>query len=352
MGTKQIFRLPLTGALATALAVVQPSCGSDAPDPVVAPPEPVSPPGFWPPGATHGTTPQALGDVIEVPPGLVRVGYWKLKTAQRTLVAGACDEPIGGLRTYRYKVARFRLMKHEVSNRVYGSCVASGACRPPDADLADDPSGAMPWDDPRRADRPAAVSQLLARAFCRSQGGDLPTWYQWTRSAEGDIGGFGIKHLSEAWVRCGLGEVLPLCDALRSAPWELAASEQSEKTPRYRPVADVGSLPWDVGPYGHVGLFAGAGEWIRQDPTPRPLKSLCESESYLSDDFIRASYESTPDELVSLMQIGRDLALMGSLTAPDAEQIASVQHGGDTEPAGKGRYFTGFRCAFPPRTLP
>lgn len=350
MGAKQILRIPLSAVLISLLAA---SCGSSEQGPTPTPRR--APPGFWPPRASEGPTPSVLGDVIDVPGGLVRVGYWKLKSAQRALVAGACDgpnEPTAGHRTYRVQVAPFRLMKSEVSNRVYGSCVASGACAPPDADLSDDPSGAIPWNDPRRAERSAAVSQRLGRAFCQAQGGDLPTYYQWIRSAEGDGGAFGIKLLSETWIRCRLGEVLPLCDAVLSAPWALAASEQKPDTAVYRPLTDPTATPWDVGPYGHVGLFGGAGEWIRVDPAPQPIKSFCESEGYLSDDFIRASYESPPDELVPLMQIGRDLALMGSLTAPEAEAIAAVQHGDDTEPAGKGRYFTGVRCAFPPRVGP
>lgn len=356
MGTKQICGLSMRRSRSTivaALAVAAAGCGAvaDTPPPTLAV---KSPPGFWPSNATDGPTPAALGEVIDVPAGFVREGYWKFSAARRTLVAGACDEANAGLRTYRLQVAPFRLMKFEVSNQVYASCVTSGACKAPDGDLADDPSGPGPWDAPSRAARPVAVSQVVARAFCRAHGGDLPTSYQWVRAAEGDAGGFGIKSLSEAWIRCQMGDSLPLCEALRRAPWELAIHEQTPGAPessRYRPISEVGALTWDVGPYGHMGLFAGAGEWVRV-PTPRNAVRIpdpCDSEKLLSDEFFEASYEALAETRVPVMQLARELSLLGDLTAPDADAVASVQHEADGRPAGRGRYFTGFRCAFPPK---
>lgn len=336
----------MTVAPAGLVAVV--ACGAVAEEP----PQPTavdrSPPGFWPPEATTGTTNAVLGDVLDVPGGRVRIGEWKFVGADRTLAAGACDAKSPASSTARLRLAPFRLMRFEVSNRMYASCVTSGRCKPPDADLSNDPSGATAWDDPRAADRPAAASQLLSRAFCRAHGGDLPTLYQWVRAAEGDDGAFGIKALTDAWVRCELGEVLPLCESLRRASW--SPTEIDPKPPLYRPLLDVAGSPWDVGPYGHAGLFGGAGEWVRDDHSRLGPKPDCSSEGLLADDFIRASYESPPDELISVMQIGRDLALMGNLGRPEA--LGLVAHGTDSEPAGKGRYFTGFRCAFPPRAQP
>lgn len=48
------------------------------------------------------------------------------------------------------------------------------------------------------------------------------------------------------------------------------------------------------------------------------------------------------------MQIARDLTLMGHLNAGDA--IGEVAHGLDQQFVANGEYFTGFRCAFPPRS--
>ncbi|MBS2014603.1 MAG: SUMF1/EgtB/PvdO family nonheme iron enzyme, partial [Deltaproteobacteria bacterium] len=250
MGTDRLRSLPL---IALAIGLVTTACGAVAEDPAPAAPPPRSPPGFWPPDATDGPTPALLGDVLDVPAGFVRDGYWSYSDAKRSLFAAACDDPNPGVRTVRYRVAPFRMMRLEVTNRVYASCVAAGKCRPPNVDLSDDPFGPVPWDAPSRSERPVATSQIAARALCRAYGGDLPTFYQWLRAAEGDSGAFGIATLTETWIRCRLGEALELCEALRNATWQRVPTKAGG--PGYFPIASTTEAPWDVGPYGHRALF-------------------------------------------------------------------------------------------------
>lgn len=343
MGTYGLVHVPLIPhSVLLALALTCASCGAVADD--VAPVVDASPPGFWSPAAVDGPIEPLIGEVLDVPQGAVRVGYWKFVSTDRKLVAAPCDAPT--LATVRLRVAPFRLMRFEVTNRVYAECVHAGRCQPPDADLSTDPFGSPKWDAPERSDRPAAASQTTARAFCRAYGGDLPTWHQWVRAAEGDGGSFGIAALTDAWLRCELGEALPLCPQLRAASWMLAPADQTPTMPAFRPLSDVAGSPWDVGPYGHAGLFGGAGEWIRVDYSRPAPKLDCSSEGTLSDDYAQASYENRPTEQVALMQIARDLTLMGHLKAGDS--VGEVAHGLDQELASAGAYFTGFRCAFPP----
>jgi len=304
-----------------------------------------APPGFWADETTQGELDPALGEIIDVPGGNARDGLWFYRAASRSFEPGACETG----HSVMFRVSSFRLMRLEVSNRVYASCVSAGRCAPPDADLSLDPLGASKWDDARRANKPVAVSLPEARAFCRAYGGELPSYHQWVRAVEGDTGAFGIAPLTEAWVRCELGEKSPLCDVLQTAPWTVAPYEVDPSNPVRRVLPDVGAHSWDVGPYGHRDLFGGAAEWVRP-PTQRLPRTDCAAAGLLIDEYEKASYEPGLLDQGPLMHLARDLTLIGRLGQPDT--LIPISHGLDFEPTAKGQYFTGFRCAFPPRKVP
>ena len=163
----------------------------------------VAPPGFWQDPHGGGVIDPSVGDIRAVPGGTVRIGYWGYHPAETAFRPKACQgEGWGSSTTAR--VSPFRLMLLEVSFGRYELCVRAGRCKPPDVDLSQDPVGVGNWDDASRANQPAAVDYFRARAYCLAFGGDLPTESQWIRATEGDDDAYGIKPLTEAYVRCHL----------------------------------------------------------------------------------------------------------------------------------------------------
>lgn len=298
------------------------------------------PPGFWPETASAAAIDPALGEIIRVPGGNVRDGSWFYDEAERRYVPGACEKGLSVV----FRVSPFRLMRHEVSNRVYGACVRARKCAPPDGDLSLDPLGAGAWDDERRANKPVALSMAQARGFCRAYGGELPSYYQWVRALEGDTGEFGIEALTEAWIRCKLGDASPFCATLSSAPWRDPLPARPPVL--FRTLPDVGANAWDVGPFGHRDLFGGAGEWVRPTTRPFPFRRLeCAATGLLVDGYCSADYQIDPDAPHWVMHPARELSEDFEYLPP----ARVILHGStNLTAAGKAQYFNGFRCAFPP----
>lgn len=302
-----------------------------------------APPGFWPSQADGGVIDPQVGAIATVPGGTVRLGFWEFDPETRAFRTPTCDGQ-RHLPSVKARVSAFRMMLLEVSFGLYGECVRTGRCEPPDGLLSDDPAGSGAWDDPSRVHQPAAASYYRARAFCRAFGGDLPTYAQWVRAAEGDTEAFGIKELTEAYVNCSFGRTSPLCDAVNNASWSYRRTDSHKN---YRALPDVGTNAWDVGPYGHRDMFGSAAEWVRVS-TRRWSPPSCGAAFF--DDELYVPYEDPPPtESQSLMHIARDLWSQDPLASPDAFQRVAVGHGGGTsERAGDGTFYTGFRCAFPP----
>lgn len=297
------------------------------------------PDGFWP-RHDGGALDPAQSEILAVSGGNIRLGAWRFDSSAAALRPNACH---AGLSSRTDRVSSFRMMRLEVSFGTYAACVRSGRCEVPDGDLTHDPRGAGAWDDPSRANQPAAVSYFRARAFCLAVGGDLPTYSQWIRATEGDAGAFGIKELTDAYVRCSLGQASPLCSAVESASWLYPRGDPQKV---YRPLPDVGTNDWDVGPYGHRDMFGSAAEWVRGYAKQPPLGC---SPPHLDDNYYVPYADPPRDVPMSLMHIARDLLVQGPLSAPDAALVVTVLQGsGTSENAGTGRFYTGFRCAFPP----
>lgn len=98
------------------------------------------------------------------------------------------------------------------------------------------------------------------------------------------------------------------------------------------------------------GLAAALACCACASPTQRFPRTDCAAAGLLIDEYENASYEPGPMDQGPLMHVARDLTLIGRLGQPDT--LIPISHGLDFEPTAKGQYFTGFRCAFPPRALP
>jgi formylglycine-generating enzyme required for sulfatase activity len=237
----------------------------------------------------------------------------------------------------------------ETSFGVYAACVREGRCDPPDGSLTHDPAGSGAWDDASRVHQPAAVSYFKARAFCLAYGGDLPTYAQWIRATEGDLGMFGVKPLTEAFLDCSFGRPSTLCDAVNDAGWTYRLHDPRLSNDNvYRALPDVGTNTWDIGPYGHHDLFGGAAEWVRLPSSGNPVR--CSPTDLDADDFYVPYRDPLPTDRVPLVDIARDLWSQDDLLlAEPASNAVHMVHGqGTSEPAGSGQFYTGFRCAFPP----
>lgn len=143
-------------------------------------------------------------------------------------------------------VAPFRLMTTEVTNDAYAVCVDSGACAQPDIPRAD----SMDWRSPDVAQQPVLVTWSLANAFCHHYGGDLPTAGEYARATVGDGETYAQPAVLSLVLECALGppsNLVAECTRLRGNG----------------PLANVGSDPSDVGPFGHVDLYGNAWEWVR-----------------------------------------------------------------------------------------
>jgi hypothetical protein len=306
-------------------------------------------PGPWGPGMSVATVDPLLGDILDVPAGAARIGEWTFDRASNRYEPEPCD-PVQGrsLGSMTVRTVAFRMMRLEVSGEQYATCVHSGRCTAePDADLSWDPTGARTWDDPRRAKKPAAVTYRLAREFCSVFGGDLPTYPEWIRAAEGDDGQFGIPKLSEQFYRCAVDASAPICVELVAA-----AGQNPPLTPgpeRRHPLADVGSTVWDVGPYGHADLFGGASEWVRHGVEKSQVS--CASDGMPEGAIFGPPWDD-PDGLSWTMQLAMEMfyAAPGipiGVTRPASDLLWESTFHGQVKRPEEANIYSGFRCAFP-----
>ena len=279
----------------------------------------------------------------------MRLGDWWYREGTGQLEPVPCEDRYGN-GSVRYRIARFRLMRTEVTNGLYETCVRAGVCEPPGGDLSLDPEPLGAWDNPGRRDKPVAATYPQARRFCQAYGGDLPTYPQWIRALEGDEGAFGIGSLTSAALACLMTGVGSLCAEMDRAPWSVRLPAARRDESPYRTISPVDTFAWDRGPYGHAGMFAGAAEWVRM--FPHDLR--CASEGANGD----VPYVGRPDPeigaLLNDMQSAMDL-----WWGEPFEEKFRIAHGSvlgtsgddlDTRPrmGGPAWYWNGFRCAFPP----
>jgi len=139
-------------------------------------------------------------------------------------------------------VSTFWLDRHEVTNTRYAACVRAGACVRPA--LASSRLRPHYFDDPRFGDYPVIfVSWEQADAFCRFDGGRLPTEAEWEKAARGPAPSRRIY----PW-----GDDAPDCrHANMGGPSSCLGDTDL-----------VGRRPAGASPYGALDLAGNVWEWV------------------------------------------------------------------------------------------
>jgi len=281
-----------------------------------------------------------LGRALEVPGGTAVIGGWRLREVAPHFVAAGCAFPQASFFSLNVKVGSFRLMELEVTNRAYAACVDAGACQPP-SEFDPDPS-APPlgdWRDRSHADEPVTVDYHRARAFCRHNGGDLPTRGEWARAAGGDDPGYAIHRLSEAYFDCARGSSAAICAEILDANVITGGARPRRPT-------DPRLAAWDRGPYGHLGLFAGAAEWVKST-----YASDVEAGCAAIHDDATLYRDLEPGDISTRVATELPIAVLDSnafaLIRDHAIGEFDVFEDARFIAAGTATYYTGFRCALP-----
>lgn len=294
-------------------------------------------PDIWPTEAPP--YPATFPPMVPVPGGEADIGDFIFHEPSLQLRAAGCAAG-QAFASVRVRIASFRMMETEVTNAMYRQCVVERHCTAPDADLSDNPLSES-WDSPAQARKPVAVTYPLARSFCRSYGGDVPTEAQFAL-ALGGRDGLGAHAVVKSFVRCHTGQSDPFCLQLAEAVYKAPPVVDRRA---FRPLADVGTYSWDVGPFGHRDLIASAGEWLRV--SGKKNATLCDPYPFSDQAYVGATDE---DPFAQVALPLRSLWLpTGTLDSDwrNIDPVALVVPGSIRERKNVADYGSGFRCAFP-----
>ncbi len=178
----------------------------------------------------RGAVPSLWKSRLAVSGGPVLVGMDPRSRAAWRAWGGAAPLPLGDERALSVRVAPFRMGACEVTVGQWNACVVAGACQ---GEKDGDPLL------PVRGVRPAE-----AAAYCRWQGGRLPTRAEWVRAARGGSATPALYPWGDWWsgdcARVGAG----------SGP------------------APVGTHPCDVSPFGVADLGGNVAEFVQEERRP------------------------------------------------------------------------------------
>jgi formylglycine-generating enzyme required for sulfatase activity len=143
----------------------------------------------------------------------------------------------------------FSLTRTEVTVAQYRECVDRRACRAPSTARAGEFLEGCNWGNPRRDDHPVnCVDHGMARAFCASVGGRLPTEAEWEFAARGRGG-----NTTYPW-----GEVEPACTMTQMKSAEGDGCGERATSP-------VCLHAEDTTPQGLCDMAGNVTEWVLDD---------------------------------------------------------------------------------------
>ncbi len=221
--------------------------------------------------------------------------------------------------TYKVWLDDYYIDIYEVTNASYKSCVSEGGCNSPmQYDIGQEFSKENYYDNPAYEHYPVInINWTEASAYCAWRGARLPTEAEWQKAARGTD--FRIY----PW-----GDDEPTCNlANYSSEWEFNPKACSP----FPHVAQVGSRPDGVSPYGAYDLAGNVEEWVVDCYLDDPS-------SYLHND-IRNPVAPENPECSRTSHGGSFFIGQGKFMVIDRRL------GNNPE---LGRSATGFRCAFSP----
>jgi formylglycine-generating enzyme required for sulfatase activity len=143
---------------------------------------------------------------------------------------------------HRVFVSEVTIDRHEVTNRRYAECVQDGACTPPL--LMSSSRRQRYFNNPQFQDYPVIlVSWDQAAAFCRYDGGRLPTEAEWEKAARGD----GPQERAYPW-----GNEKPTCKRTNMGGPESCIGDTDR----------VGRRLSGQSPYGLLDMAGNVWEWV------------------------------------------------------------------------------------------
>ncbi|MEB2313827.1 MAG: SUMF1/EgtB/PvdO family nonheme iron enzyme [Polyangiaceae bacterium] len=271
----------------------------------------------------------SCGEPLLVSGGPVRVGRWWYDEASKKFdYATRCkiSSPPSGT-SKRMIVKSFDLSSVPATNRCYKQCVREGACSVPVDDVENpDPYA---WSDEAASDLPVGVTQAQAAAFCKWQGGRLPTLPELLRAAQADDETApGIASLTFATAACA--EHDPSADP--ELCQQLARMRFGHYP--YQSLYPVGLQRFDVGPFEHRDLF-GLPSWTSSSFGTGATSELCKER----DGQPAPGPDTSPN--------GTYFCLGLAEVAARLVEDPGIQHGPTMlGPHQTPKYWSGVRCAF------
>jgi len=205
-----------------------------------------------------GIDPPPPPPAVEIAGGVYRMGGGEIDPCDASKISDEntiiCPDKVQSeLVRHPVKVDRFFIDKIEVTNFRYRHCVAVGDCDEPEAQEAGDPSEdghlkSYYSDDKRREYPVIGVTWEQAQAYCKAQGGRLPTEAEWEFVAtDGDVSAAGeaTSRFRQAARDCG--------DASNDVAFGTCSDNQ---------ILPVGTASADVTRAGVRDMIGSVQEWV------------------------------------------------------------------------------------------
>jgi formylglycine-generating enzyme required for sulfatase activity len=233
------------------------------------------------------------GDQVDVPAGPFTMGSDKGQPG-----ANPDESP-----AHRPMIRPFRIDRHEVTNQRYRRCVEAGACTAPISTASK--TRRRYFDGARYDEFPVVnVTWYQAQAFCRWDGGRLPTEAEWEKAAR------GVRDRRVyPW-----GDRRPDCSLANFGGPDGCGGD----------TAEVGARPAGRSPYGAHDMAGNVWEWV-------------------SDWYDSAFYRRSPSRDPRGPRWGSFKVMRGGCfdTAPDGLRVSCRNHDLPTSAQPN----VGFRCA-------
>jgi len=151
---------------------------------------------------------------------------------------------------HKVNLEAFWIDQTEVTNKMYSSCVAAGACKEP-AHVGSATHSRYYGNSEFNKHPVIYVDWNMAKTYCEWTGRDLPTEAQWEKAARGPDGNM------YPWGNIFNGKNVNFCDVNCSFDWAYKAYNDD-----YADVSPVGYYPTGQSVYGALDMAGNVWEWV------------------------------------------------------------------------------------------